>query len=102
MAFGIQKFINVKKKWKVYILRAAVKNIPGSYYRLNTFFRSRLPQVRQRHLGTLSVVNPLEASGLAVLRDATLKYASPPYLFLCASCLLLSDSSNRTVPTEEP
>ena len=82
-------------------LRTAVNNIPGSYCSHNTFLRSNLSQVRQRNLGPLSVVKSLEASGLAVLWEATLKNASPPKLFLCASCLLLPDSSNRTVPTEE-
>lgn len=82
-------------------LRTAVNNTPGSYSSLNTFFCSRLSQVRQSHLGPLFVVKPLEASDLAVQRETTLKNASPPNLFICASCLLLSDSSNRTVPTEE-
>jgi len=55
-------------------MRAAVNNIPGSCCSLNTFFpRSRLSQARQRHLGPLSVVKPLEATSMAVLREATLK-----------------------------
>jgi hypothetical protein len=98
MAIGIQKFINVKNG---YFFRSSWENIPGTYCSLNIFFRSRLSHVRQRYLGLPSVVKPLEASGQAVLMEETLRNASPPNLVLCALCLLLSDSSNWTVPTEE-
>ena len=37
------------------------------------FFLSRFSQVRQKHLGPLRMVKPLEATSMAVLREATLK-----------------------------
>jgi len=46
--------------------------------------RSRLSQIRQRHLGPLNVVKPLEATIMAVLREATLRTTCHHQICSCA------------------